>query len=75
MKNCIIKVSNFSGARISDMRQLTQPIIKNKPEFLILHVGTNNATPNNSRKIEDDIHLLKSATLKSLPDCRVSHSV
>ena len=65
MNNRIVK------ARISEMSQLIQPIIKKKPEFLILHIETNDATTNDSRKIVDDILLLKSAALNSLPDCRV----
>ena len=70
MNNHITKVFHFSGARIRDMSQLIQPIIKEKPKSFILHSGTNHSTTNYSRKIVDHILLLK--ILKSLPDCRVT---
>lgn len=77
MNNLNVKVSHFSGARIRGtarvraISQLNHPIIKKKPEFLMLHIGTYDDTTNDSRKIVDDILLLKSAVLKSLPVCRV----
>ena len=71
MNNHNIEVFHFSWSRIRDKSQFIQPIIKKKPEFLILCVGTNDATTNNSRKIVDTIFQLKSAISKSLPDCRV----
>ena len=36
-----VKVFHFSGARIEDLNHYIVPIIKNKPDYLILHVGTN----------------------------------
>ena len=47
------------------------PIIAKQPDYLILHVGTNDATTNTSRKIIDDLLMLKSNILKQLPNCRV----
>ena len=47
INNFNVKVFYFSRARI-----------KKKPEFLFLHVGTNDATTNDSRKVVDDILLL-----------------
>ena len=38
-----VKVFHFSGARIEDLNHYIVPIIKNKPDYLILHVGTNDA--------------------------------
>ena len=49
-----VKVFHFSGARIEDISQYITPIIKKQPDYLILHVGTNNATTNTSKKIVDD---------------------
>ena len=46
------------------------PIIKNKPDYLILHVGTNDATTNSSRKIVDDLLMLRINISKHLPNCR-----
>ena len=71
MNNCNVKVLHFSGARIKDTSQFMQTVIKKKPEFVILHIGPNYATTNDSKKILEDVLLLKSAILKSLLDCRV----
>ena len=66
-----VKVFHFSGARIEDLNHYIVPIIKNKPDYLILHVGTNDATTNSSRKIEDDLLMLKTNISKQLPNCRI----
>ena len=66
-----VKVFYFSGARINDMNHHLMPIIAKQPDYLILHVGTNDATTNTSRKIIDDLLMLKSNILKQLPNCRV----
>ena len=59
INNCCVTVSHFFGARNRDISQIIQPIIKKKPDFLFLHIGTNVATTKDSRKIVDDIFLLK----------------
>ena len=46
-------------------------IIAKQPNYLILHVGTNDATTNTSRKIIDNLLMLKCNILKQLPNCRV----
>ena len=46
-------------------------MIKNKPDYLIFHVGTNDATTNSSRKIVDDLLMLKTNISKQLPNCRI----
>ena len=47
------------------------PIIKKQPDYLILHVGTNDATINTSKKIVDDFLILKPNISKELPSCRL----
>ena len=66
-----VKVFHFSGARIEDLNHYIVPIIKNKPDYLILHVGTNDATTNSSRKIVDDLLMLRTNISKQLPNCRI----
>ena len=66
-----VKVFHFSGARIEDTNQYIIPIIKKQPDYLILHVGTNDATTNTSKKIVDDLLILKSNISKQLPSCRI----
>ena len=53
------------------MNHHLMPIIAKRPDYLILHVGTNHATTNTSRKIMEDLLMLKCNILKQLPNCRV----
>ena len=39
-----VKVFHFSGAIIEDINQYIISIIKKQPDYLIMHIGTNNAT-------------------------------
>ena len=66
-----VKVFHFLGARTEDLNHYIVPIIKSKPDYLILHVGTNDATTNSSRKIVDDLLMLKTNISKELPNCRI----
>ena len=66
-----VKVFPFSGARIEDINHYITPIIKKKPDFLILHVGTNDATTDTSRTIADNLLMLKSNIAKQLPSCKI----
>ena len=66
-----IMVFHFSGPRIEDISQYIIPIIKKQPDYLILHVGTNDAKTNTSKKIVDDLLILKSNISKQLPSCRI----
>ena len=65
-----VKEFYFSGARINDMNHHLMPIIAKQPDYLILHVGTNDVTTNTSRKIIDDLLMPKFNILKQLPNCR-----
>ena len=65
-----VKLFYFSGARINDRIHHLMPIIVKRRDYLILHVGTNGATTSTSRKIINDLLMLKSNILKQLPNCR-----
>ena len=47
------------------------PIIAKRSDYLILYVGTDDATTNTSKKIIEDLLRLKYNILKQLPNCRV----
>ena len=66
-----VKVFHFSGARIEDLNHYIVPIIKSKPYYLILQVGTNDATTKSSRKIVDDLLMLRTNISKQLPNRRI----
>ena len=59
-----VKVFHFSGARIEDINQYIIPIIKKQPDYLILHVWSNDATTNTSKKVVDNLLILKSNIFK-----------
>ena len=61
-----INVFHFSGTRIEDLNHYIVPIIKNKLDYLILHVGTNDPTTNSSKKIVDDLLMLRTNISKQL---------
>ena len=65
------KLFYFSGARTNDMNHPLTQFIAKQPDYLILHVGSNDATTNISRKIIDDLLKLKCNILKQIPKCRV----
>ena len=69
-----VKVFHFSGARIEDLNHYIVPIIKNKPNYLILYVETNDATTNSFRKIVDHLLMLRTNISKQLPNCRIALS-
>ena len=53
------------------MNRHLMPIIVKQSDYLILQVGANATTTNTSRKIIDDLLMLKCNILKQLPNCRV----
>ena len=69
-----VKVFHFSGTRIEDLNYYIVSIIKIKPDHLILHVRTNGVTTNSSRKIVDDLLILRTTISKQLPNCRIGLS-
>ena len=58
-----VKVLYFSGARINDMNHHLMPII--------VQVETNDTTSKTSRKVIEDLFVLKCNILKQLSNCRV----
>ena len=50
-----VKVNSFSGANIEDMEDFLTPIIRRKPDEIILHVGTNNLQNDSPGMIENNV--------------------
>ena len=42
-KNHVVKVRNFPGANVENMRHNLIQLIRKKPSHLIIHAGTNDA--------------------------------
>ena len=60
----MLKLSTFQVARINDMNHHLMPIIAKQPDYSVLHVGTNDATTDISRKIIDSLLITKCNILK-----------
>ena len=54
-----VKVKRFPGANVRDMHDNIKPILRHKPEYIILHVGTNDAISLSPNEILDKILELK----------------
>ena len=50
-----VKVNSFSGANIEDMEDFLTPIMRRKPDEIILHVGTNNLQNDSPGMIANNI--------------------
>ena len=66
-----VKIFDYRGATIDDLHHHIIPLLKKKPDHLILHAGTNDAVSKTSRQILDDLLQLKNEVLKTLPNCNV----
>ena len=70
-KKHVVKVRNFPGANVEDMRHNLIPLIRKKPSNLIIHAGTNDAKKFTSREILDQLLNLKKFVSEQVPDCKV----
>ena len=66
-----VKVRFFRGGTIEDMEDNIKPILKREPDYIILHVETNNATNLTTRDILDKLLQLKSKILNPSKSCKV----
>ena len=66
-----VKVRCCRGATVEDLFDYAKPVLKRKPDYVVLHVGTNNAKGMTSRKILDKLLQLKTAVLGSDENCKV----
>ena len=53
-----VGVKCFPGATVGDMSDYIKPVLRRKPDTVILHVGTNNATNKEASEIVNDIDKL-----------------
>jgi len=70
-ENVITKVRNYPGASIECMKSNLIPLIAKKPDYMILHVATNDASNDPKKDIINDLLNLKSMVTNALPNCRI----
>ena len=66
-----VKAKFFRGGTIEDMEDNIKPILKREPDYIILHVRTNNATNSTAGDILDKLLQLKSKILNARKFCKV----
>ena len=62
-----VKVRAFSGAYVDDMYDYLLPLLKKKPSYIFLHIGSNDAPHKTGKDIFNEILGLKSFILFMLP--------
>ena len=63
-----IGVKSFSGARIAHMDDYSRPLLRKKPDEIILHVGTNNIRDESPRRVDEGIVNLGNSDPTRFPD-------
>ena len=70
-KGRVVKVHNFGVATVDDMKPHVIPLLRKEPSFIITHAGTIDAPYLTSRKILDNLIMLKSFITDKLPSYEV----
>ena len=74
-KSTKIQVSAFPGSTTLDMTDYIKPILRKKPDKLIIHVGTNCLkSRENSQRSAEEIIKLGESVKKSIPETEVAIS-
>ena len=66
-----IKVRFFPGARIQDMYYYLVPLLRKRPDKIILHVGTNDAPHMKADEMLEELGKLKSLIWDMLPSVKI----
>ena len=66
-----VKVKNFPGATINDMYDYIKPILKKRPDNIILHVRTNNTVNEPSKIVLGKLLGLKKFIEHTLPESNI----
>ena len=70
-----IKVRSFGGATINSLYEKLTPLLKKKPETVILHVGTSDATYKSANAIINVLLKLEKFIENTLDECKVFFSL
>ena len=66
-----VKVRAFNGASINDMYWYIHPLLEKEPDYVLLHVGSNDCTTSNADIILDELLELKEHIQYTLPNSTV----
>ena len=66
-----VKVKLFPGGKISDMHHYLIPILIKKPDYIVLHAGTNDVVNTEVSVIVDKLLQLNCFVKENLPNCKI----
>ena len=66
-----VKVRSFGGAYVDDLHDYMAPLLKKKPTYIIIHIGTNDSPDKSARDIYNEIVYLKNCIRQVLPTTTV----
>ena len=69
-RNRKVKIRFFPGAKIKDMFHYIIPLLEKKPDYVILHVGTNDAPYKADSDISNEILELMRSIKEKHPGCK-----
>ena len=70
-RNMNVKVRAFSGSTIKDMYSYIDPLLKKCPDFILLHVGSNDAPYKSAEELLTELLRLKTHIENNLPGVMV----
>ena len=73
-KSVLVKSHSFSGATIEDLEDHVKPVLRRKPDSIILHAGTNNLQNDSLRKIKSKVEKLTENIKKDHPAVSIAIS-
>ena len=71
LKNYRVKVRSHGGAYVDDLYDFIAPLLKKKPSYIIIHIGTNDAVDKSAKDIFDELVNLKDYINQVLPNTKV----
>ena len=66
-----VKVRAFSGSTVNDMHDYVKPLLKKEPDYILIHIGSNDAPFKSAEIIFDDILLLRNYIQETLPNVKI----
>ena len=69
-----VSIGCFPGATIEDMKYYIKPTLKRKPDYIILHIGTNNCLVNSAAEVTAGVVTLCDEITQDEPDAHIAIS-
>ncbi len=66
-----VGVKCFAGATVGDMSDYIKPVLRRKPDNIVLHVGTNDTTSRKATEIMNDIDKLCQEIKEAAPETEI----